>query len=501
MTDPVDELLVSVRADTRGFAADVAQMRASFDAGLAIGPPGDAAVALSEPVATPDGEFGARTGARRTRGAPLSPSALRYYDGARDYQPGLQRMTGPASQAGERALELPATLAPEGARTLVDAIRLRGAAGGDRMQLRVAALDPAIGPGVMVVMPGQGRWRVEAWEWRSTGVDLDLCRVPEVVVQALPGDPGRPWRPSDRLPAPTTLIAFELPWDGTGAADAARVHAALGAGAGRWAGASLYIERAEALEPLASAGPPRAVTAWLAAPLAGSPALLFEPGARIELVCDDPEADLVTIDGAALASGGNRLLVGEEIVQFMQAVPLGAGRWRLEGLLRGRGATEAEARAGHAAGTRAVLLDQRLLLLDGEVFDPATERLAAIGLADAEPVFAAVSAPGRSRRPLAPVHPKAIALPSGTIALAWTRRARGAWAWRDGIDTPLVEERERYEIGAGPVAAPALLWASETPSLTLTAASLVSLAPGTPLWVRQLGTHARSAELLLHILP
>lgn len=37
MADPIDELLVSVRADTRGFAADVAQMRASFDAGLVDG--------------------------------------------------------------------------------------------------------------------------------------------------------------------------------------------------------------------------------------------------------------------------------------------------------------------------------------------------------------------------------------------------------------------------------------------------------------------------------
>lgn len=37
MTDTVDELLVAVRADTRGFAADVAAMRASFDATLVDG--------------------------------------------------------------------------------------------------------------------------------------------------------------------------------------------------------------------------------------------------------------------------------------------------------------------------------------------------------------------------------------------------------------------------------------------------------------------------------
>lgn len=37
MPDAVDELLVSVRADTRGFAADVAQMRTQFDTGLVDG--------------------------------------------------------------------------------------------------------------------------------------------------------------------------------------------------------------------------------------------------------------------------------------------------------------------------------------------------------------------------------------------------------------------------------------------------------------------------------
>lgn len=37
MADPIDELLVSVRADTRGFAGDIAQMRSAFDATLVEG--------------------------------------------------------------------------------------------------------------------------------------------------------------------------------------------------------------------------------------------------------------------------------------------------------------------------------------------------------------------------------------------------------------------------------------------------------------------------------
>jgi hypothetical protein len=469
--------------------------------GLLIGPGGTAPVALPEPIAADDGEFGTRTGARRARRGTAGSTALRYYDSARDYQPGLQRSSGRAPQAGERVLELPATLTAAGAAVLADALRLRGASEGERLQLRIAALDPALRPGALVAMPGQGLWRVEAWEWRSTGIELDLRRAPHLTAQARSADPGTPWRPADRLPAPTILTAFELPWDGTGAADAVRVHAALGAGAGRWAGASLFVERAGALAPLATSGPARASTARLDAALPGSPALLFEPTAQIDLACDDPDTELTGVDGAALAAGANRLLVGNEIVQFSAATPLGVGRWRLRGLLRGRGGTEAEARAGHGVGVRAVLLDERLLLLDAASFDPATERLAAIGLADAEPVFAAVAAPGRSRRPLAPVHPGVSQLPSGGLAFRWTRRARGAWAWRDGIDVPLVEEGERYELGAGPVAAPVRIWTSEVPALVLSAEDLAPLAAGTAMWVRQLGTHARSPELLLHHLP
>lgn len=470
-------------------------------AGLTIGPTGAAPpIQLPEPIASAEGEFGTKSGFRHARRESATPSALRYYDSARDYQPGFQRAAGRARSGNERTLELPATLSPDGARSLIDAVGLRDAAVGERMQLRVAVLDPGVSPGAHVGGPGEAVWRVEAWEWRSTGVELALVREPDRIVGESSGAAGTPWRPLDRLAVPTIFHAFELPWDGTGSPDARRVHAALGAGAGRWAGASLYVERAGALEPLATTASARAVSGQLNNQLASSPALMFEPFGWIELVCDDRDTELATADGAALASGANRLLVGDEIVQFMEAFPLGEGRWRLSGLLRGRGATEAEALAGHAAGTRVVLLDERLLVLDGASFDPATERLAAIGLADAAPVFAVVSSPGRSRQPLAPVHAEACKTPTG-LALSWTRRARGAWAWRDAVEVPLIEESEHYEVGAGSVAAPVRSWTSQIPSLTLSANQLAPLPSGTALWVRQIGSHARSPELLLHILP
>ena len=117
---------------------------------------------------------------------------------------------------------------------LIDALRLRSVAEAERMQIRVASLDPAFAPGRVVVLAPHGLWRVEGWEWRSGGVELDLTRAADYGAAAARGDAGTPWRPADRLPAITVLEAFELPWDGTGAPDISRLHVAVGSGAGRW---------------------------------------------------------------------------------------------------------------------------------------------------------------------------------------------------------------------------------------------------------------------------
>ena len=474
---------------------------ASCGEALAIAPESEGPVeVLPPPVAWRDGDFGLRTGQHAARGALAAPTALRYYDGSRDYQPGQQRALGRAAISEDRTVELPVTLDPAGAQALVETARLRAAFSRDRFRLRIASLDARLAPGCLVALGDGTVCRVDGWEWRDGGVELDLSRSGVRVAVAGSGDGGAAWHPADRLPAPTRLQAFELPWDGSGAADVARVHCAVGAPDGRWPGAALYADAGGGLVPIAASGSRRAIGGVLAASLGRSPALLFEPAAAIEIECDWGEAELVTIDNTALAAGGNRLLVGSEIVQFMVATSLGAGRWRLSGLLRGRGGTEAEALTGHAAGTPIALLDDRLVLLDPTGFDPATDRIAAIGAGDAEPVYAAVRDPGRSRAPLSPVHPVVHALPDGALALEWTRRARGQWVWLDGVETALVEEAEAYEIGAGPLSAPLRTWTSASPAFSIVSADLSDLAPGTQIWVRQIGSIAHSPAVTLHVI-
>jgi hypothetical protein len=239
----------------------------------------------------------------------------------------------------------------------------------------------------------------------------------------------------------------------------------------------------------------------LAEPLGPSPATLFEPDASltIELVADDLSFTDTDIDG--LATGANRLMVGGEAIQFACAVPLGARRWQLSGLLRGRGGTEPEAAAGHPPQTMVALLDDSLVPLDpAEVPPIASTRIAAIGTGDADAVIAPLANPGLSRRPLAPVHARVLADATGAWELCWTRRARGHWRWDDSVDVPLVEEREAYLVGYGPTAAPFTAWSLREARLRLSQAEravlLATYGPA-PLWVKQVGTFDLSHALCL----
>ena len=58
----------------------------------------------------------------------------------------------------------------------------------------------------------------------------------------------------------------------------------------------------------------------------------------IELLGEDMV--LAEANQRQLAQSANRALLGSEIIQFSRTIPLGARRWRLEGLWRGRGGTE-----------------------------------------------------------------------------------------------------------------------------------------------------------------
>jgi len=464
-----------------------------------------APIVLPEAAVDPESEsFGTATGSSRRRQPDLEdvPEALRYYDIARDYQAGLQRPVGRAHQGRQRIIEFPGALESGAARALADAAAERASWAHEAMAWRTAELNPAIAPGTVVRVPGHsGFWRVETWEWRERGVELELRRLPRCRGRTPAAQAGEVLSAPDLIATPTHLAAFEVPPDSVGGVDARRIFVAASSSSKGWKGAALYLDRGGDLVPLGSSGSHRAILGTTQARLAASSGVRFEAASVLEVQLVSEDFQLVNASPDLLAGGANRAIVGGEIIQFARAERLTASRWRLSGLLRGRAGTEPEALRGHQPGESFVLLNEALVALDAAKLDTAgAATIAAIGLADPEPVTAAVVNPGASLRPPPPVHPRRIASADDLIVFEWTRRARGAWIWAEEVETPLVEPNERYIAGIGDVDQPVMRWELERARLELSR-DLVAAHSGRPLWVRQVGLHAVSDALLLTLLP
>jgi hypothetical protein len=224
---------------------------------------------------------------------------------------------------------------------------------------------------------------------------------------------------------------------------------------------------------------------------------LLDQNSTLDVALASADQTLVDATLAQLLQGANRARIGSEIVQFAHTVPLGSGVWRLSNWLRGRGGTE-WAIAAHVADEPFVLIEDALIRLDPTLLgDVGTTRIVAVGLGDTAAVSVPISDPGATQRPLSPVRGTATPLADGSVELNWVRRARGAWAWLDGVDAPLGEEAERWEITIGDPATPALRWQTGSAALTVTAAQISGLPAGTPSYfaVRQIGQNAASAPL------
>jgi hypothetical protein len=164
-------------------------------------------------------------------------------------------------------------------------------------------------------------------------------------------------------------------------------------------------------------------------------------------IFDEDNTSFVKLASGELAStteinvlnGANIALIGQEIVQFQNAVLQPDGSYRLSRLLRGRRGTEWAVNT-HQLSERFILLDPATL---HRIKSPASE----IGLSR---IYKAITF-GRSvaassayafintaigRKPFSPVHLRGIRNNAGDLTLAWIPRTRVQGAWRDFVDAP-----------------------------------------------------------------
>jgi Putative phage tail protein len=378
--------------------------------------------------------------------------SITYYAPSRDYQQGVQRARRDGGARREAKIELPVVLAPEMAKHIAERQldRIWAARVAAKVRLPWRRLD--LVPGQRIIVAGNpALWRVGAVSLDRMVVEADLVRLSEGSAVIPGADPGRSLIQDDAPHGPTTFHLIDLPPIEAGVATTPHlVVAAAGISTGwRRAALLLSIDNGASWEEAGVTAAPAIIGAADTQLRVGTACLLDEVNS-VEVTLLNAAMTLGSADAAGLDAGRNLAMLGDELIQFRSATPLGANRYRLSGLYRGRRGTE-WAMAAHAAGERFILIERDALASLQVPVSLAQVMVMAVGVGDdSTPPIETVRNPGQALLPIAPVHLRGERLGDGRIDLSWSRRSRDGWRWIDNVDAPLAEESERYALTITP---------------------------------------------------
>lgn len=159
--------------------------------------------------------------------------------------------------------------------------------------------------------------------------------------------------------------------------------------------------------------------------------------------------DIESITDDELWAGANLCIVGDEVIQFRDAVQNVDGSWTISNLLRGRRGTE-YACTTHKMGETFTFLAQTTIEGEGDTLDANGQARWFIGLGEGKALEEAVPvkliyAP-RDQMPYAPKDIRR-SLSGSVVTLDWKRRTRMGGNMQDGTGgVPLHETSEQYEV-------------------------------------------------------
>jgi len=221
------------------------------------------------------------------------------------------------------------------------------------------------------------------------------------------------------------------------------------------------------------------------------------------LVVDLLTGTLESVTDLTLFGGANALAIESapgvwEIVQAGAAELLAPGRYRLTRLLRGQRGTESAMGNPTSAGARVVVLDDNLASLpiaEADLGIPWNWRIgpASRSVSDETHVAQAFTPAGAGLRPFSVAHveqPWRTSRTPGDLTIRWKRRSRAlsADSW-GGLEVPLGEELEAYEVAILDGASVKRVLSTATTSAVYTAAQQTAdwgapLDPGDSLTIR-----------------
>lgn len=310
-----------------------------------------------------------------------------------------------------------------------------------------------------------------------------------LTAELLPGAAASAWSDGGRaLPAPvqpappSEITLFETPGPIRPGAAAVWVLARGGAG---WQGAEIRLLDAGLETSLGRVGAP---LAWgrLAAPLAVGPETLWDEAGEVLMDVDAGVSSFESRAPMAVLSGANVALVGEELIQFREALPAGEGRLKLAGLLRGRFGTRP---APHGPGAIVQQLRPDLLASVAVGADAIGRTIEVLALGAGDPAGGSLEShlvEGLGVGPMGPVHLRVQRDEDGAIASRWLPRAREAFDW-GGAEPPAASFVWRFAAATGGTRD----WVVSGPafdlSVAMQVAGWVSPLPEGEVWVLAVG--------------
>jgi hypothetical protein len=424
------------------------------------------------------------------------PSQLRltYYDPDRDYQTGEAQAAAGELRGIEIRQDLAAVLQAGDAKALVHEMIARAWKQRDHLTLRLPPSRLSLQPGdrlSLELVPS--KWRIEKITVDGFVSIAELRPSSGRAGGNIAGDSGRLIQNPDVVAVPLTVALLDVPGS-SGLASGGPVVLLAATTSGGWqrqpveigfAGQSVTVDPARA----------KSIFGWAEAALASAGTDLIDEKSAVIVALVDQNQWLTSCDDEALAAGENLAVLGNELIQFGDALPLGGGRFRLSRLLRGRGGSE-WACAGHSA-------DELFCLLRMGTLQPVALPNWSIGATVTATAqgggSAAIAFLAEALRPPTPVDLAGEQQASGDLVLSWTRRSRQGFAWIDGIDAPLGESTEQYRVNLSGIAG-ALELTTTQPLLAIAASDVATLGVGAVMIeVRQIGDVAvsRAAQMAI----
>lgn len=369
----------------------------------------------------------------------------------------------------QQALRLGVVMSESHARTVAEMHLTRSWAERCRVTLQLPLKYARVEPGDVLLLQGQ-RLRVEQVQLGKPG--MLRIRAVRSYAQAWDGYIAPPEGASEELllpPSATRCELLDIPALPGDAPTEARLRvAACGISSG-WQGANILRLSDFGDTVVADVASPSVMGTVIGILGNGTPQRIDHQHMLEVSLLGDATLSSVTVD--AMLGGANVALVGNEIIQFANAESLGEGIYRLSTLLRGRLGTEQHCQ-GHAAMERFVLLDASVTSVAVAPTEGGNHwniRAVSVGSPLDIGTEFSTTLSVQSLKPYAPVHLKARKT-GGDIMIGWVRRARIDGAMRAGVDIPLMEEREEYEVRVMSGSTLKRSWRAHSPSQIYTLA-------------------------------